>query len=141
MKSKVVLDAEQRSYLKQYLSKGKHSARSMRRARALLLLSEGVMQKEVARQVGCSEASVINLLHRYREVNRDVQEAITERPRSGQPPVVTPEVEAHITALACSQTPEGRSEWTLRLIADRIVELGLAPHLSYEAVRGVLKKK
>lgn len=141
MKSKVVLDAEQRSYLKQYLSKGKHSARSMRRAWALLLLAQGLKQKEVARQVGCSQASVINLLHRYGEMNQNVQGAISERPRSGQPPVVTPQVEAHITALACSPAPAGRREWTLRLLAERILELGLVPHLSYEAVRRVLKKK
>ncbi len=45
-----------------------------------------------------------------------------------------------ITALACSKAPDGRNEWTLRMIADRVVELGHVEHLSYEAVRGVLKK-
>jgi putative transposase len=140
MKGKVQLDAVQQQYLQQYITKGIHSARSIRRARALLLLSEGMAQKQVAGTVDCCEGSIINLLHRYKEVNGAVEQAITERPRSGQPPIVTPAVEAHITALACSKAPDGRSEWTLRMIADKVVELGYVGHLSHEAVRGVLKK-
>ena len=140
MKVKVALDAEQKRYLKHYIYKGKHSVRSIRRARALLLLCDGIAQQEVASKVGCCLASITNVIKRYKEVNRDVQQALTERPRSGQPAVVTPAVEAHITALACSKAPDGRNEWTLRMIADRVVELGHVEHLSYEAVRGVLKK-
>ena len=48
--------------------------------------------------------------------------------------------EAHLIALACSQAPEGRSRWTLRLLADRMVQLEEVDHLSYETVRAVLKK-
>jgi transposase len=140
MKPGVVLNKRQRSYLTAYVSKGVHPARSVRRARALLLLSEGLPQLQVAERVGCCLATVTNLLTHYREVEGAVERAIQERPRPGQPRLITPEVEAHITALACSESPEGQGEWTLRLLAGRVVELGYVEHLSHEAVRGVLKK-
>jgi hypothetical protein len=69
---------------------------------------------------------------------------LEEKPRSGQPTIITPEWEAHITALACCgvrriqwKGPEGRSSWTLELIADKMVSNGLAVHLSYETMRKV----
>lgn len=141
MKCSVVLNKKQRSYLKDYVSKGVHPARSVRRARALLLLSEGFPQVQVAERVGCCLATITNLITHYRQVEGAVEQAIRERPRPGQPRLITPSVEAHITALACSESPDGRGEWTLRLLAGRVVELGYVEHLSHEAVRGVLKKK
>jgi putative transposase len=140
MKRSVVLNKKQRSYLTDYVSKGVHPARALRRARALLLLSEGLAQVQVAQRVGCCLATITNLLTHYREVEGDVVQAIEERLRPGQRRIITPDVEAHITALACSKGPDGREEWTLRLLAGRVVELGYVEHLSHEAVRGVLKK-
>jgi len=140
MKYRVILSKKQQSFLKDYVSKGVHPARSMRRARALLLLSEGLPQLQVAERVGCCLATITNLLAHYQEVKGDVEQSIEERPRPGQPRLITPKVEAHITALACSESPDGRVEWTLRLLADKVVELGYVEHLSHEAVRGVLKK-
>lgn len=140
MKRNVVLSKKQRSYLTDYVSKGVHPARSLRRARALLLLSEGLPQVQVAERVGCCLATITNLMAHYRQVEGDVVQAIEERPRPGQPRLITPDVEAHITALACSEGPDGREEWTLRLLAGKVVELGYVEHLSHEAVRGVLKK-
>jgi putative transposase len=137
MKSRVVLSKREQSFLKDYVSKGVHPARCIRRARALLLLHEGLPQVRVAGQVGCCLASVTNLLTRYPpgagEGGRSHPGAPPPRPAPAHNPG---EVEAGITTLACSKTPDGRSEWTLRLIAGKVVELGLAPHLSHEAVRG-----
>ena len=140
MKCSVVLNKMQRVYLRNYVSKGVHPARSMRRAQALLFLSEGLSQVQVAERVGCCLATITNLIAHYREVKGDVSQAIEERPRPGQPRLFTADVEAHITALACSRGPDGREEWTLRLLAGKVVELGYVEHLSHEAVRGVLKK-
>lgn len=140
MKNKVKLSKEQHKYLKQFMSKGVHSSRSIRRAHALLLLSEGMVHHQVAQRVGCCIASITNLLTRYTAQKGDVREVLTERPRPGQPSIITPQVEAHITALACCEAPDGRSSWTLRMIADKMVEMKHVDHLSYEAVRGVLKK-
>ncbi len=122
----VVLSKKQRACLKAYVSKGVHPARSMRRARALLLLSDGLPQTQVAERVGCCLATITNLLTHYREVKGEVELAIQERPRPGQRRLITPDVEAHLTALACCESPDGRSEWTLRLLAGQVVELGYA---------------
>lgn len=72
-----------------YVSKGVHPARSMRRARALLLLSEGLAQVQVAERVGCCLATITNLLTHYHEVGGVVEQAIEERPRPGQPRLIT----------------------------------------------------
>lgn len=107
----------------------------------LLLLHEGNSYGQVAQKMGCALSSVSYLVNRYREVKGNVQKALTERPRPGQPPMVNQKVEAYVTALACSKAPDGRSEWTLKMIADHVVELEIAPHLCPETVRKVLKKK
>src|SRR3954452_9712005 len=140
--TKVQLREADKDYLKSYVSKGNHSARAIRRARMLLMLDEtGRNQKQIARDCSCREGSVTNLLKRYMQCQGAGKEVLEEKPRSGQPTIITPELEAHITALACcSEGPDGRSSWTLELIADKMVNEGLAIHLSYETVRKVLKK-
>ena len=141
-KTKVHLSSQDKAFLKQYISKGNHPARATRRANMLLLLDEGVKnQKQIAHDCHCSQGTVTNLLHRYSECKAGVKQVLEEKPRSGQPTIITPELEANITALACcEQGPDGRSAWTLDLIADNMVKKGLAVHLSYETVRKVLKK-
>jgi len=67
-------------------------------------------------------------------------EALTERPRSGQPPKVTPALEAKITSLACSETPAGAARWTLSLLNDTLVSLEYVDTISNESIRQVLKK-
>ena len=141
-KPKVALSSEDKMFLKQYISKGNHSARSIRRARMLLMVDEALKnQKQIALECNCSQGSVTNLLKRYAECKGVIKEVLQEKPRSGQPTIITPELEANITALACStQGPDGRSCWTLELMAGKMVKDGLAVHLSYETVRKVLKK-
>ena len=141
-KTKVELSAADKAYLRQYVSKGNHSARAIRRARMLLMLDERIKnQKQIAYDCNCSEGTVTNLLKRYSECKGVLKEVLEEKSRSGQPTIITAELEANITALACSdEGPDGRSSWTLDLIADKMVSDGLAVHLSYETVRKVLKK-
>ena len=141
-KLKVQLSSQDKTFLRQYITKGNHPARSIRRARMLLLLDEALKnQKQIAHDCHCSQGSVTNLIHRYRDCKGVIKEVLEEKPRSGQPTIVTPELEANITALACcSEGPDGRISWTLDLIADKMVKSGLAVHLSYETVRKVLKK-
>jgi transposase len=108
----------------------------------LLMLNEGISsQKHIAHSCNCSEGTVTNVIKRYEQCKGVIKEVVEEKPRSGQPTIITPELEANITALACSEEgPDGRSSWTLDLIADKMVSDGLAVHLSYETVRKVLKK-
>lgn len=127
-------------YLENYVNKGRHSARAIKRAQVLLLLAGGSSAKEAAALAGVSQATVYNLRHRYGEQKGDVSRAIEERARPGQPPKVSPQVVARITALACSKAPEGRSHWTLRRLSEKVVELGDVESLSHEAVRRCLKK-
>lgn len=141
MKKVVIrLSDPDKMYLGQYIKKGKHSTRAINRAKVLLLLDAGKSAKEAAVLASVSEATVYNLKYRYQEQQADVSKAIEEKARPGQPAKITPQLEAHITALACSQAPEGRSQWTLRLLASKVVELGYVPELSHEALRRCLKK-
>ena len=141
-KRKIQLGGEEKLFLRHYISKGSHSARSIGRARMLLLLDEGSKnQKQIALDCNCSEGTVTNLVKRYAECKGLVKQVLEEKPRSGQPTIITAELEANITALACcGEGPDGRSSWTLDLMADKMVKDGLAVHLSYETVGKVLKK-
>ena len=77
---------------------------------------------------------------RQRFVEAGLESALHERPRPGAAPKLTGQEEAHLIAVACSQPPLGRARWSLRLLADKAVELGLCDSLSHEAVRQTLKK-
>ena len=77
---------------------------------------------------------------RKRYVQAGVAGTINEKPRSGRPIGISAQTRAKVTALACSQAPEGRSQWTLRLLADKMVELEYVDRISYQSVRNILKK-
>jgi Homeodomain-like domain len=128
----VVLSEADKAYLKSYVSKGNHSARAIRRARMLLELEQGgKQQKQIARDCHCREGRVTNVLKRYSECKGVIKAVLEEKPRSGQPTIITAQREAYISALACcGQGPDGRSSWTLELMADKLVSDGLAVHLS-----------
>lgn len=127
-KNRVVLSVADQDYLRDFVKTGKRSARSIRRANTLLLVAEGKLpQKQIAAQLGCGEETICRTLNRYEQCKGDVSKTLLELPRSGQPTKITPAIEAHITALACSQSgpkDSGRDTWTLRLMADNLVELG-----------------
>jgi transposase len=77
---------------------------------------------------------------RQRFVEEGLEAALIDRARPGQKPKLTDRQCAHLIAIACSDAPEGHDHWTLRLLADKVVELGFADAFSHEAVRTVLKK-
>lgn len=102
-KRKIQLGGEEKLFLRHYISKGSHSARSIRGAHMLLLLDEGSKnQKQIALDCNCSEGTVTNLVKRYAECKGLVKQVLEEKPRSGQPTIITAELEANITALACA---------------------------------------
>lgn len=139
-KIEVKLNAAERQYLQDYVNKGKHSARAIKRANVLLLLDSGKLGQEASARAGVSGGTVSNIKTRYAAEKGDVTKVIEEKPRPGQAPKITQEVEAHISSLACSKAPDGRSQWNLRLLAEKVVELGYVDSLSHEAVRKCLKK-
>lgn len=132
------LPAEEINQLQQLLTKGKHSVRSLKRAQVLLQLQQGKTPSAVAQLVSVSLAMVYNIRNRYQAEGLTV--ALSEKPRPGQPSKFDKAAQAHLTAIACSQAPDGHSRWTLRLLADRLVELRLVESISHQAVGEQLKK-
>ena len=138
MKKYIVdLTAEERDELLHLSRSGKTSARKLTRARILLKADEGLSDEEIAEAIGTSVATIERTRQRFVEENLG---ALTERPRPGQRPKLAAKGAAHLIAVACSKAPGGRKRWTLRLLADKAVELGLCEDLSYETVRQLLKK-
>jgi transposase len=133
----VALTAEERNELLRLSRGGKTAARKLTRARILLKADEGLSDEEIAEEVGTSVPTVERVRRRFVEDNLG---ALTERPRPGQRPKLDTKGEAHLIAVACSTAPGARKRWTLRLLADKAVELGLCEKLSYETVRCLLKK-
>jgi len=134
----IELSKEERSSLKTLFSGGNGSNRKHNRARILDLLARNTKASEIAVLLGCSPTTVYNVKHRYQA--EGLESALTEKPRSGKPPRLTGEQKARITALACSNAPVGHARWTLRLLADKSVELGFCDSISHNHVGAILKK-
>jgi len=110
----------------------------VRRAQALLALATGIGQQAAGQAVGLSRQAVSKIRSRYEAAGWQV--ALAEAPRSGGPRRFDGPQRAAVTALACTPAPVGHSRWTLRLLADKAVELGLVEAISHETVAQVLKK-
>jgi transposase len=108
------------------------------RARILLLLHRGSTPDAVAAALAVGVATVFNVERRY--LSEGLDSALHDEPRSGKPASIDGVARAKITALACSTAPEGHARWTLRLLADRAVGLGLVEAISHNTVEKVLKK-
>lgn len=131
-----VLSEADQTTLNQIVSKGKESVRKLNRVRTLQFSHQGQHPEQISHLLGISVATVYNLRKRYREAG--LERAISEKARPGQPRKVTQQVEAHITQLACSEAPDGRTRWTTALINERLVKLNI--HIDDESVRLSLKK-
>ncbi len=118
--------------------RGRAPARVQTRARILLLLHRGRTPDAVAAALAVGVATVFNVKRRC--LGEGLDSALHDKPRSGKPASIDGAARAKITALACSTAPEGHARWTLRLLADRAVELGIVEAISHNTVRAVLKK-
>lgn len=135
----VELSAEERNQLQEIISSGKHSARKIGRARALLKSDEGWSDSRIAEALDIS----IPTLERTRKllVEEGLNPALNGRKsKRVYARKLDGEKEAHLIALACSEPPEGNAKWTLRLLADQMVQLEYIDEVSYETVRQTLKK-
>lgn len=140
-KYNVQLSNEERQDLQRIVRTGKSPARKIRRAQILLKADAGWRDEAIVEALGVSEQTV----HTVRK--QCVQDGVTKtlerksgRSAGSQVKALDGVAEAHLIALACSEPPEGRSRWTLRLLADRMVTLEYVEAVSYETVRQVLKK-
>jgi transposase len=134
----IQLTDEERRELKRLVESGRRLARKITRARILLLADTGKKDREIAEALQVCIQTVHKVRKRF--FKEKSIKSLEEKPRSGKPPKLAGLTAAHITALACSDPPEGRKRWTLRLLADRAVELELVDTISHEGLRKLLKK-
>jgi len=137
-KYRVRLARGEREQLQQLIRGGKSPARKTARARILLKAAEGWSAPKVAEALDISVGTVFRTKRNFAEGG--LEGALQERPRPRRPGKLDEKGEAHLIALACSPAPEGHDHWTLRLLAGKVVELGLAPSMSHEGIRKRLKK-
>jgi hypothetical protein len=141
---RVTLTGSDREWLIEFIGRGEASAREQARARVLLKADDGPegpswSDDRIAEALELSAGGVAGIRRRFSErgtrstVQRKAPDREYERKLDG-------EQEAELIRLACSEAPEGRSQWSLRLLADRMVELGVVDTLSHETVRQTLKK-
>ena len=142
MSKKYVVDLTQqeRKALERLVRSGKESARKIRYAQALLKADAGWTDKGISEAFGMSINTAQRLRQRFVEEGLDV--ALGARSRKPRPHSrkLDGEKEAHLIALACSEAPEGHTRWTLRMLADKMVQLCYVESVSHETVRQALKK-
>jgi transposase len=134
----VQLTKGQREDLLKVINRGKSSARVLTRARILLLADELKGDEQIAQALKVSAATVGRIRKRY--CLEGLESALHDRLRTGAPARIGGRFQAHLCALACSEPPEGYGRWTLRLLSERIVELGLIESISHTEVGKLLKK-
>lgn len=145
IKYKVTLTEEERETLKRIKSKGKHRSQKMLNALILLNCDEGDFQskkstnEQIANVLKISMKKIDRVKKRFVEDGLEVAlnghkgSRVYEKKADG-------DLEAHLVAISCSKPPEGFARWSLRMLADQVVELNYIDSISYETVRRVLKK-
>ena len=136
-KQQITLSHTHRSTLTDLLARGTLSAKTFKRATALLELDRGKTLVAVAATVQVSYPTVSSWRDKYISLGL---RSLNDAPRSGRPIEIDGQQRAKITALACSDAPEGHARWSLRLLAEKAVESGLCEHVSHSLVGNMLKK-
>lgn len=141
---KVTLEKEERAELTALVNKGKGNARRMRRARILLMADEahengGWKDAEIAKALSASVRTVERTRHKC--VTEGVEAALNHtRPKRIRRKILDGAAEARLVQLACSEAPDGREDWTMQVLADKLIELEVVETVSRETVRTTLKK-
>jgi hypothetical protein len=145
-KNEIKLSKEERKELEKFSQTGVHSAKLIKRAQIILLLDmsesgKAVKFGEISRRINVSVTTITNVKKDFFAAE-DVKAFLQRKKRDRSPvePKITGEVEARIIALACGEVPEGCARWTVRLIAEKSVELNLIDSLSHMSVHNLLKK-
>lgn len=135
----VTLTETEQVQLRKLISTGKGAARRLAHARILLKADQGLTDEQIAREVEVATATIERVRKRFIEdgLAASLDPHRPERPRERK---IDGEIEAHLVALVCSVPPEGKARWTLRLLADKLIELEYLPEVSHETVRQALKQ-
>jgi len=141
----VKLNQEQRQQLEREVKTGKSPARQQMHARILLKADEGASgpgwsDEQISEALEVSLSTIERVRRRF--VEQGLQDAMTRRPQPERPQKrkIDGEQEAHLIALCCSEVPTGHEHWTMRLLADTMVELGYVEQVSHKTVWETLKK-
>ena len=145
IKRTIKLSQKERHALKEFTSKGTHQSRLIRRAQIILALDSSygrtpAKEADIANQLSISKQAVHNAKCDFIELG--IEDFLHRRKREGSPVPVKADgdFEAHIIALCCSEPPKGYERWTVRLLADKVVELGYIDSVSHMTVSRALKK-
>ena len=145
IKYEVTLDAQERAMLQEITTRGKHSSQKVLNALILLRCDEGALQEhkltnqEIARALPVSMKKIDRVKKRF--VEQGLAEALDkQKPQRTYARKADGDFEAHLIALSCGKPPPGHARWSLRLLADTMVELRYVDAISHETVRTVLKK-
>lgn len=137
-KYRVALSPDERAELESLTRRGTASVRKVKRALVLLAVDDGDKDEVIADKVRVSPGTIARIRCRFAEEGLEV--ALSERPRPGKARLLDGPQEAHLLALACSPVPTGHAKWTVRLLADRLVQLDLVEAVSHQTIWRVLKR-
>ena len=133
----VKLSKSQRKQLLDIVRTGTHSARVINHARILLMAEQGLTTKQIAQTLSLTAMCVYAVRSRFQTEGLG---CLSDRPRPGRPRILDGKAEARLTAIACSEPPGGHNRWTVRLLADRLVQLDVVDTISHKTVWETLKK-
>ena len=135
---RIKLTEKEVEYLSAFVKSGRKSARELTRAHVLLLVNDGKTEMETKDLLRISRATVSNIKKRYREEN--LQSALTDKPRPGQPKKYTERHEAEVIAQACTESPDGSKRWSLTLLTEEMKKREGFETINKESIRLILKK-
>ena len=139
MKKHIVkLSKHDKETLESTIRKGVQKASTIRRANILLLSHNGKKDEEIEEIIGSCRTAIWNTRKHYCE--EGLIRALHDEQRSGAPKTFTQNQRTKIVALACTESPEGNSHWSLKLLAKKAVKQGLVPSISHEGVRIILQE-
>ena len=138
-KYKVELTEDEREHLNSVVRRGKAPARMVKRALALLRTDQDLSDRRIAEGLAINQYTVARVRKQFCE--EGLERALNERPRPGQKRKLSGRQEAQLVAIACSDPPEGHTHWTLKLLAEKVVQMQFAESISPETVRQILKKR
>jgi putative transposase len=136
-KSHIILSEADQQELTSLLHRSDIKSKVFKRVTALLELNKGKSIEEVRKLLGLCYPTMAKLIDNYQQRGLG---CLKDKKQPGRPPFIDGKQRAMITALACSDAPQGHGRWTLRLLADKVVELGYCEAISHEYVGQILKK-
>ena len=133
----VKLTHKEQQKLEWMTKKGQTTPRILTRARVLLLANDGIEDTEIMIRLEVCKATCVNLRRRFQTERLNI---LHEKARPGRPTIFDGATREKITALACSETPDGHASWSYQLLADKAVELGFVEFIHKDTIGEILKK-